>query len=122
MEKSRIILVLFTLVLLPSACGQQEMKFDKQKWNKESDGFYEHREDMVNDLLENHLIKGMTYWQLTDLIGIPENYSNLDSNTIAYCIMENYGWDIDPIETKTLMIVLTNDSLVKNYKVEHWKK
>ncbi len=63
----------------------------------------------------------MTYKQLSDLIGKPDNYSNLDSNTIGYGIMEDYGWDIDAVETKTLMIKLTKDSLVLNYKIDHWK-
>lgn len=36
--------------------------------------------------------------------------------------MEDFGGDIDPIETKILMIELTNDSLVQNFKIEHWKK
>lgn len=36
------------------------------------DGFYEYRESMVNDLMNNNLEKGMTYKQMTDLIGEPE--------------------------------------------------
>ncbi|MEJ2104389.1 MAG: hypothetical protein P8X47_07420 [Ignavibacteriaceae bacterium] len=117
---SKIIAILGLFLL--SNCGVKQMKFDRQKWNKESDGSYEYRENMVNDLIENHVRKGMTYKQLIDLIGKPGNYGNLDNNTVAYGIMEDYGWDIDPVETKTLMIELTKDSLVKNYKVEAWKK
>jgi len=72
--------------------------------------------------VKNHLRKGMTYKQLTDLIGSPENYADLDKNTVIYGVMEDFGWDIDPVETKTLKIKLTNDSLVKDYKIELWKK
>ena len=77
---------------------------------------------MAQELMENHLEKGMTYQQLTDLIGEPENIANLKHNTIGYKLMEDYGLDIDPVETKTLMIELTNDSLVQDFKIEHWKK
>ncbi len=112
------ILILFTI----SSCGIKETKFDQNKWNKRIDGFYEYRENMVNDLIKNHLRKGMTYKQLTNLIGPPENYTDLDKNTVIYNVMEDFGWDIDPVETKTLKIELINDSLVKNYKIEHWKK
>ena len=105
-----------------AACSNKQIEFDQTKWNKSIDGFYEFREVMVKDLMENHLEKGMTYEQLTDLIGKPENIANLKANTIGYTIMEDYGWDIDPVETKTLLIELTTDSLVQNFKVEHWKR
>jgi len=115
------LIVLVGLVGL-SNCGTKQMKFDKQKWNKEIDGFYEYRENMINDLIDNQLSKGMTYCQLTNMIGEPTNYANLDSNTIAYLIMEDYGWDIDPVETKILRIELTKDSLINNFKLVHRKK
>lgn len=105
-----------------ASCGNKQIEFDQSKWNKSIDGFYEYREVMVNDLMNNHLEKGMNYQQLTDLIGKPENIANLKAYTIGYTIMEDYGWDIDPVETKTLLIELTKDSLVKDFKVEDWKK
>jgi hypothetical protein len=36
--------------------------------------------------------------------------------------MEDYGWDIDPVETKSLMIELTADSLVQDFNIKHWGK
>ncbi len=104
------------------SCGTDQLDFEKSKWNDSVDGFYKYRESMAKDLMENHLKKGMTYLELTDLIGQPENFANLKENTIGYTLMEDYGLDIDPIETKTLMIQLTADSLVQNFRVKHWKK
>jgi hypothetical protein len=104
------------------SCGTEQLDFEKSKWNESVDGFYEYRESMAKDLMENHLEKGITYQQLTDLIGEPENFANLKENTIGYTLMENYGWDIDPVETKTLMIELTADSLVQDFNIKHWKK
>lgn len=116
-----IALTVITSILMV-ACGHREIKFDAQKWTKEIDGFYEYRENMVNDLIENHLNKGMTYTEMTNLIGEPEKYGEPEKNIVAYGIMEDYGWDIDPVETKVLFIEFTNDSLIKNIEIKHWKK
>jgi hypothetical protein len=116
---AKIFIISFLFLIL--SCGIKEIEFEKSKWNESFDGFYECRENMVSDLIENHLQKGMTYKHLIDLIGKPENFANLKKNTIGYIIMEDYGWDIDPVETKTLIIEITKDSLVKNIKIEHWK-
>lgn len=115
------LMVIFCLWFL-TACGNNQIDFEKSKWNERADGFYKFRESMANNLMESHLKKGMTYPELTDLIGEPENFANLKTNTIGYTIMEDYGWDIDPVETKTLLIELTADSLVQDFKLKHWKK
>ena len=116
---SRLMLICFFIL---TACGEKQIEFDQSKWNKSVDGFYQFREAMAKDLIENHLKKGMTYKKLTDLIGKPENIANLKENTIGYTIMEDYDWDIDPVKTKTLLIELTTDSLIQNFKIVHWKK
>lgn len=115
------LMIIFCLCFFGS-CGTEQLDFEKSKWNESVDGFYTYRESMAKDLVENHLKKGLTYQQLTDLIGEPENFANLKTNTIGYTLMEDYGWDIDPVETKTLMIEFTADSLVKDFKIEHWEK
>ncbi|PJE45185.1 MAG: hypothetical protein CUR32_01285 [Flavobacterium sp.] len=109
------------LLLTILSCGHKENVFDKSKWSQKIDGFYQYREEMVEDLMSNHLRKGMSYKELQNLLGEPENYTDLEENTIAYGIMEDYGWNIDPVETKTLRIELTKDSLVSGYKIIHWK-
>jgi hypothetical protein len=86
------------------------------------EGCYKNRENMSNDLLKNILKKGMKYKHLTELIGKPENYANLENNTIAYTIMQSCEYNIDPIETKILKIELSKDSLVKSFRIEHWKR
>lgn len=118
MKKLFVILCLCFL----GSCWTEQLDFEKSKWNDSVDGFYKYRESMAIDLMENHLKKGMTYQELTDLIGQPENFANLKENTICYTLLEDYGWDIDPVETKILMIELTTDSLVQNFKVEYLEK
>ena len=115
------LMVIFCLYFL-SACGNDPLDFEKSTWKENIDGFYKFRESMANDLTENHLEKGMTYQELTYLIGEPDNIANLMENTIGYTLMEDYGWDIDPVEIKTLIIGLTVDSLVQEVNVTHWKK
>lgn len=109
------------LLLTILSCGNKEIEFDKLKWNQKTDGFYLYREKMVKNLMSNHLHKGMSYNKVQNLLGLPENYSDLEENTIAYRIMEDYGWNIDPVETKTLRIEFTKDSIVIDYKLVHWK-
>lgn len=114
-------MIIFCICFLGS-CVTEQLDFEKSKWNESDDGSYKYRESMAKNLMETHLKKGMTYQQLTDLIGNPENFANLEPNIIGYTLMVDYGWDIDPVETKTLIIELTADPLVKYYKIEHWEK
>lgn len=125
MKKTVLKFYLFFLIItlfINTSCESNEIKFDKSKWNERVDGIYLYREKMATDLIANHLQKGMTYREIEELLGNPEVYSNLGDNLIAYAIMVDFGWDIDPVETKTLIIELTNDSLVNNYEIMHWKK
>jgi len=45
----------------------------------------------------------------------------LEANTIAYEVMVDYGWDIDPVETKTLIVRFSSDSLYTGSEIKHWK-
>ncbi len=97
------------------------MKFDKSKWDKRFDGFYEYRENMVQDLIKNHLEKGMKLKKVVELLGEPTNYQNKKNNEIYYEIMVDYGWNIDPMEGKELQIKFDKDSTVTTFRLEHWK-
>lgn len=120
MERRRLIIICF-IVLLSSACGVRGMKFDKNKWNEKDDMFYAYRENMVDDLMENHLKKGMTYREVEELLGKSDNFQNEPPNTIGYEIMVDYGWNIDPQNGKTLYIEFTKDSTLKSMRLEKWK-
>lgn len=115
-----ILTLLFTLLF--ASCGVEQKKFNKNTWNDMDDIMYNNRESMISDLMENHLRQGMTYDEVVELLGEPEKYANIKSNTIGYEIMVDYGWDIDPVKGKILYIELTNDSLVNHCKLEEWKR
>ena len=60
---------LLVLIFILASCNNQQIKFDKEKWNERNDMFYANREKMVIDLMENHLKKGMTYKEVMNLLG-----------------------------------------------------
>jgi len=75
---------------------------------------------MITDLMKNHLKKGMSYSEIIDLIGKPNNYNNLKPKTIGYEVSVEYGWNIDPIRSKVLIIKLSEDSTIIDIKLEKW--
>lgn len=98
------------------------MDFDKAKWKIKNDVYdFTYREKMVTDLLNTHLKKGMTYKEVTNLLG-ESDYGNLPQNTLEYQIKTNYGFDIDPKMVKNLQIKFTNDSILENFELTEWKR
>jgi len=55
-------------------------------------------------------------------LGVPDNVRPRNDNEIYYLIENDYGWDIDPIYTKYLILTLNKDSCVINSKVYEWEK
>ena len=91
--------------------------------NRDDLGLYPSRDKMLNDLLENYKIKDIPYSELIKLIGNPEYIDTTNSKvTLQYNILTDFGHDIDPVHTKTLEIELQTDSVVKDFKINEWKK
>ena len=109
------------LFLIITSCSSDDKKFDRSTWNERNDMFYANRESMIQDLMGNYLKEGMNLQEVIDLIGQPENYANMKPNTIGYEIMVDYGWDIDPVEGKTLYIEFSQDSVITNFNLEYWE-
>lgn len=116
------IIVIILIISIFNSCVDKNEKFDKIKWNKREDGFYLNRESMVEDLAKNYLKKGTKYIRIISLLGKPQNLNEEEENTISYELMTDFGWDIDPVEVKTLKIRISKDSTLVNWKIEHWKK
>ncbi len=115
--KSTIIALSFLLM----ACQREEKKFDSRSWSAiDGNNFSQQREPLINDLITNHLFKGMSYKQLTHLLGEPEIREG--RTIIGYTLYVSYGWGIDPVEGRDLMIQLAQDSTVVNYKIKEWEK
>lgn len=46
----------------------------------------------------------------------------MNSNSLTYNIVLNYGDDIDPVYSKNLDIFFSKDSIITSYKITEWKK
>jgi len=119
MALNKKIFILITVIC--AACKQPtQIKFDRVKWWDGDLEMYPYRDAMLNDLLK-HNLKGMTYKELTNFVGEPNRWdSNIDSP--YYPIITDYGSDIDPVYTKSLVLYLNKDSIITHYKIEEWKK
>ena len=113
--------ILTTLILFLISCSSREINFDKNKWRKSFDGYYEYREQMKSDLMDNHLKIGMQYDSVIKLLGEPQNYHNAKENEITYEITVDYKWNIDPMEGKNMYIEFDVDSTLTNVRLEHWQ-
>ena len=75
------VLILIICVLL-IAC-KNEIKFDKVGWTVKGDiNSYPNRDRMLNDLIKNQKLVGLTYRQLIINIGEPEKNMTGDRNSI----------------------------------------
>ncbi len=120
MRKTKLT-VIFGLILLLFACNN--INFEKTGWVYQEDvGMYPNREKMLKDLTENNKLKGLTYRELIAKIGPDENYKQGYDTCIFYSIVTDFGWDIDPVYTKSLVFKFNKDSVVVDYKIEEWKR
>lgn len=116
---SRIInlIVAFIVILLAFSCDK---KFEKTGWNYSTDSGFPPpaRERMLDDLLSSHKLTGMKYSTIIELLGTPDYQ---DSTHLMYEIEVDYGYDIDPVYTKNLLMMMDNDSIVNLIEVREWR-
>lgn len=108
------------VVILIIAYNMVGGKFDRNKWNDKNDWDYPYRDAMADDLMKHHKLKGLSFKQLKDLLGAPENFTDADS--IYYQLIMDYGWDIDPVHTKYLVFKLNKDSVVTGFRINEWER
>lgn len=119
MKNSCLSFVLIVVFLV--SCSRQ-IPFDKEEWDTKDDIFYNHREFMIEDLQNNYLISGMKYKDVAELLGQKGEYHDSIYVQLKYDIYTDYGWDIDPVETKTFVINFLPDSTYVSSEIYHWKK
>jgi hypothetical protein len=105
-------------VMILFACNQQ-MKFEKSKWRLKDDMEYPYRDEMIRDLTMNNKLTWMKYAQLNELLGEP-NFS--DTMSVTYKVLEEFGFDIDPVYSKNLTFFLSPDSTILSFEINEWKK
>lgn len=114
-------LYLIFLSIFFTSCSK-EILFNKENWNNGYDGFYNHREFMIEDLQKNYLKSKMHYNDVIKLLGTNGEYHDSTDIQLNYEIFVYYGWDINPVETKSLIINFLPDSTYISSEISHWKK
>lgn len=117
---SKVICKLLQLVIL-SACwlSCNNTQFDKIKWTQKVDMEFPFRNKMLKNLTSNYKIIGLKYSQLIKLLGEPDFN---DSCSLTYKIIEDYGFDIDPVYNKDIYFTFSKDSVISFFKINEWKK
>jgi hypothetical protein len=109
----------FAFNLFPSE--SKTLKFNKEEWDVSLEFSASKRAKMVDDLIQNHLYQGMHYNNVKELLGGKDLYRTDSPGNMLYSLYEDYGWDIDPIETKSLTLTFS-DSLLTTATHIHWIK
>lgn len=78
---------------------------------------FPNRKSMLDDVIKNHAIKGRSYRQIVELLGEEES----EANKLYYNIITDYGWDIDPIYLKSLVITFDKDSIATGFEIKECK-
>jgi outer membrane protein assembly factor BamE (lipoprotein component of BamABCDE complex) len=108
------------LVILMAGCGNS--KFDREKWSYGDGLDYPMRNDIVDDLMANHHIKGLNYRQVIDSLGSPQRRDPLK---FTYQIIDNsynYGKK-QPVHKKNLIVYFSKDSVVTRFEIyDHTEK
>jgi hypothetical protein len=110
----RSFIVLAFLGMALSACGKKA-KFDRRMWN-DGDGLsFPERDAMLEDLLKNQKLKGLTYKQAIQLLHEPQRNSYTGKSFQYEIIRKMDGFDT--VFAKTLTLYLNKDSVVTDFKV-----
>ena len=109
--------VLFVIAVILSSC-KDNVPFDKDGWTLRGDlASYPNREKMIEDLTEEHVLKGLAFSQLIDKLGPADRYS-AGYSILTYDIRTDYGHDIDPVYSKSLIFWFDKDSIITDFRIE----
>jgi hypothetical protein len=90
-----------------------QVKFDKTKWQLKEDDAYPYRNEMLDDLIKNVTLKGLKKVEVLDLLGPP---TRVDADYLFYTI-DQPKIGIVTLSNKSLVIKLTKDSTVEWRKI-----
>ncbi|WP_136666916.1 hypothetical protein [Flavobacterium sp. H122] len=107
------IFLLFTFLVLSSCQINSQEKFDKEKWLLKENNKYTYREKMLEDLVTNVQLKGLTKKELIDLLGRSENMWETDKQ-LSYPILQNYD---EPPHIINLVIVIDEKDIVDYFEI-----
>lgn len=109
--------LLFCLLLFSCAEIKNDKPFSKADWSEVWEGgILPNRNEELNDLVTNHRLKGLTYRQLVDSLGVPDNS---DSLSLEYAIV------IEPSDVtvvKSLVLSMSKDSIITSWNIHERKQ
>ena len=118
--KSKLYVAVLALITSAGCENFNAMKFDKVNWNEgyEVEAPPPSRNRMLNDLVQNHKLKGLKYNEVVQMLGDPNTH---DSTTFTYDIkVEHSG--IDVVYIKYLEFDFSKDSVITGFYVREQKK
>jgi hypothetical protein len=128
MVKRSLFQLLFISILFLGLTGcRQKKKFDREKWAYGDGLSFPQRDDVIDDLLKYHRLKGLTYHQVIDSLGAAQGK---DSLQLTYEIVDTrYTRHSGAAQVKNLILHFSKDSVVvkadiydHTYKEEKKKK
>ena len=89
------------------------LKFEKTKWKMRVDNQYPYRNRMLKDLIASKILKGIKKEEVLELLGVP---TRTDTNYLFYRVAQK-RLGFFPLHTKSLVIQLSGDTLVKTVRI-----
>lgn len=104
--------LLFCLLLFSCAESKSDKPFSKADWSEVWEGgIHPNRNEELNDLVTHHHLNGLTYYQLIDSLGAPDNS---DSLSLEYAVtIETSDFTV----VKSLVLSMNKDSLVTSWNI-----
>lgn len=98
-----------------TACNNSS-KFDRKKWAYTDGLEYPLRDDIVDDLMQNHHIKGLTFDQVIDSLGSPQRRDPLK---FTYQLLDNsFQYQLKkPVHKKSLIVYFSKDSVANRFEI-----
>jgi len=107
-------LFLYSILFITLTGCHKATKFTTPQW-KEGDGLqFPLRNDMLDDLVKNYKLKGMTYKQVQHLLSYPDG---MDSVSFYYEIIETYNNLGKHAHVKNLVFYMGKDSIITGFKI-----
>lgn len=112
--------IAFCLLFIVALTGcDPHKKFNREQWNYGDGLEFPLRNEIVDDLVKNHQLKGLNYGQVIDTLGIPQKR---DSLLLAYQILDNSS-DFSrkkPAHIKSLVLHFSKDSVVVKAEIKEY--
>jgi hypothetical protein len=109
----RKIFLLIVFIVFNGCQINSQTKFNKEKWLIKKGSKFLYRNEMLNDLVENFQLNGLTKNELIELLGKSENMNKNDKE-LFYPILQKYD---EPNHIIFLVIRINKKEIVDYFKI-----